>query len=493
MSDALDRYIQAGEGISVEFKRCGSQSGQDTFETICSFANRQGGSILLGVRDDGAVEGVPEASALNIERNISNVTSNPNLFNVSPLVEFERLHDTEGRLVIRVWVPMGPSLYTFKGAVYDRVADADVRVKSDAQITSMMARKQGYYSERTVYKWVTEDDLEMDLLGAVRDALHANDADHPWLSLSDGELLRAARLYGRDQLTGERGFNLAAVVLLGKEDAILDVMPLYRTDAVLRRVETDRYDDRLVCRSNLVRAYDELVGFCEKWLPDSFVLDGGQRKSARDVIVRELVCNCLIHREFVSPHIARITIDREGIRTSNASRALFAGPVTLESLDPTPKNPIIANFFTQMGRSEELGSGTRNLYKFSRLYTGKDPVLEDGDWFTAFVPVPPVMADAAGSKDDHDAATGAKGNGAVGGPRGNRTRAEVERVADDLLARSGSFAATEVSERITRVGERTVRRYLADMVKEGKLVSDPHGRSTTYRAGNSADGLSGDC
>ena len=492
MSGALDRYIQAGEGISVEFKRCGSQPGQDTFETICSFANRQGGSVLLGVRDDGAVEGVPEVSALNIERNISNVTSNPNLFNVSPLVEFERLRDSEGRLVIRVWVPMGPSLYTFKGAVYDRVADADVRVKSDAQISSMVARKQSYYSERTVYPWVTESDLEMGLLDAVRDALRANDADHPWLSLSDEELLRAARLYGRDQLTGERGFNLAAVALLGKEDAILDVMPLYRTDAVLRRVETDRYDDRLVCRSNLVRAYDELVGFCEKWLPDSFVLDGGQRKSARDVIVRELVCNCLIHREFVSPHIARITIDGEGIRTRNASRALFAGPVTLESLDPTPKNPVIANFFTQMGRSEELGSGTRNLYKFSRLYTGKDPVLKDGDRFTAFVPAPPVMADVAESKDDYSAATSVERSRTVGGSRGNRTRAEVEGVVDDLIARYGSFPASAVSERVVSVGERTVRRYLADMVREGKLVSVPRGRSTTYRAGNSTDGLSDD-
>lgn len=39
MSDALDRYIQAGEGISVEFKRRGVQPGQDTFETICSFAS----------------------------------------------------------------------------------------------------------------------------------------------------------------------------------------------------------------------------------------------------------------------------------------------------------------------------------------------------------------------------------------------------------------------------------------------------------------------
>lgn len=493
MGGALDRYIQAGEGIGVEFKRCGSQPSSDTFETICSFANRQGGSILLGVNDDGTVEGVPEASALPIERNISNVASNPNLFNVSPLVEFERLHDSEGRLVIRVWVPMGPSLYTFKGSVYDRVADADVRVKSDAQITSMMARKQGYYSERTVYPWVTVDDLEMDLLETVRDALRANDADHPWLALKDSELLRAARLYGRDQVTGEHGFNLAAVALLGKEDAILDVMPLYRTDAVLRRVETDRYDDRLVCKSNLIRAYDELVAFCEKWLPDSFVLDGAQRKSARDVIVRELVCNCLIHREFVSPHIARITIDGEGIHTRNASRALFAGPVTLESLDPTPKNPIIANFFTQMGRSEELGSGTRSLYKFSRLYTGKDPVLEDGDQFTAFVPMPPVMAGMVGNEGDCEAAKGAERSGAVGGSRRGRTRTEVESAVDDLIARYGSFPASAVSEQVTSVGERTVRRYLSEMVTEGKLVSAPRGRSTTYRAGNSAGSFSGDC
>ena len=473
MGGVLERYIHSGEGISIEFKRCGSQPGRDVFESVCSFANRQGGSILLGVLDDGTVEGVPETSALAIERNISNVTSNPSLFNVSPLVEFERLQDSEGRLVIRVWVPMGPSLYTFKGMIYDRVADTDVRVRSDVQIAALMARKQSYYTERTVYPWVSKDDLEIDLLQVVRNALKLNDADHPWLSLDDDELLRASRLYGRDQLTGERGFNLAAIALLGKEEAILDVMPLYRTDAVLRRIETDRYDDRLICKSNLIRAYDELVAFCERWLPDSFALDGGQRKSARDIIIRELVCNCLIHREFVSPHIARIMIDGEGIHTRNASRALYAGPVTLESLDPTPKNPVIANFFTQMGRSEELGSGTRNLYKFSKLYTGKDPVLEDGDQFSAFVPVPPVMA----SSVEGEVRPGLERNGAKG---------EVERVVTDLLARYGSFPASAVSERVVSVGERTVRRYLALMVREGKLSSAPRGRSTTYQAGESA-------
>ena len=72
-------------------------------------------------------------------------------------------------------------------------------------------------------------------------------------------------------------------------------------------------------------------------------------------------------------------------------------------------------------------------------------------------------------------------------------RAEVESAVDDLIARYGSFPASAVSEQVTSVGERTVRRYLSDMVKEGKLVSAPRGRSTTYWTGNSAGGISGDC
>ena len=162
--------------------------------------------------------------------------------------------------------------------------------------------------------------------------------------------------------------------------------------------------------------------------------------------------------------------------------------MTLESLDPTPNNPLVANFFTQMGRSEELGSGTRSLYKFSRLHTGRDPVMEDGDQFTAFVPVPPVMASMMGSEGDREAARETEGSGAVGGSRRSRTRAEVEGAVDDLIARYGSSPASAVSEQVTSVGERTVRRYLSDMVKEGKLVSAPRGRSTTYRAGNLGGG-----
>ncbi len=448
---------------------------KDVFETLCSFANRQGGSILLGVLDDGSAPGVSPESVVSLERNIVNVVNNPNLFNVAPAIEFERLGAESGNVVLRVWVPMGPALYSFKGVVYDRVADVDAKVKTDAQRAAMIIRKQNYYTEKTVYPWVTEDDLDLGALAVVRREVRAAREDHPWLSLDDGELLRAARLYSRDPATGERGFNLAAVMLLGRRETILDVAPVYRTDVVLSRSGNERYDDRLVCTGNLVEAYGEISAFCRKWLPDAFALGSdGNRVSVRDVIVRELVANSLIHREYTSPHIARITIDGDGIITRNASRALYAGPVTLDNLDPTPKNPVIANFFTQMGRSEELGSGVRNLYGCSELYTGRTPVMTDGDFFEAFVPVPSVGVQVAGSKSKQS------GRRAQGPTKHERTAAEVSATVARLLEDRGEVAASEVSSEMATLGERTVRRYLSEMVADGKLATERRGRSTVY-------------
>lgn len=79
----LEKLVAQGEGMSLEFKRCGGDKiERDVFETVCSFANRQGGAILLGVTDDGDIPGVDASLAVQLERNLVNVTSNPKLFNL---------------------------------------------------------------------------------------------------------------------------------------------------------------------------------------------------------------------------------------------------------------------------------------------------------------------------------------------------------------------------------------------------------------------------
>ena len=149
-----------------------------------------------------------------------------------------------------------------------------------------------------------------------------------------------------------------------------------------------------------------------------------------------------------------------------------------ENLDPMPKNPIIANFFTQMGRSEELGSGVRNLYKCSLLYTGRLPKMSDGDSFEAFIPTPVSVVDAGSGK--------AAGNVLV--RKSDRTAAEVEEAAAALVAKCGEVPASEIAAEVATVGERTVRRYLARMVDEGQLSVKKRGRGTVCCKSGDRDG-----
>ena len=58
-----------------------------------------------------------------------------------------------------------------------------------------------------------------------------------------------------------------------------------------------------------------------------------------------------------------------------------------ENLEPNPKNPIISSFFRNIGRADRLGSGVRNLYKYSKYYSGAEPTFMEGDVFRIIVPL----------------------------------------------------------------------------------------------------------
>lgn len=199
------------------------------------------------------------------------------------------------------------------------------------------------------------------------------------------ELLRSAGLFGTDHETGKHGLNLAAILLLGRDDVIKDVSPVYETDALLRRINTDRYDDREIVCTNLVESYDQLMEFARKHLPDQFYLENEQRISLRGVICREMISNILIHREFSSSYPAKFVIENNRIYTENANRASWSGEITPENFEPYSKNPIIASFFRNIGLADKLGSGVRNIFKYARLYQGGHPQFLEQDVFRTTV------------------------------------------------------------------------------------------------------------
>ena len=64
--NTIKSILEIGETIAVEFKRCGNNIENDVYESVCSFLNRFGGDLFMGVLDDGTVCGVPEKAALAI-------------------------------------------------------------------------------------------------------------------------------------------------------------------------------------------------------------------------------------------------------------------------------------------------------------------------------------------------------------------------------------------------------------------------------------------
>ncbi len=54
-TERINEMIRQGESLTVEFK---STFDRETIETLVAFANTEGGTVLVGVADDGAVRGV---------------------------------------------------------------------------------------------------------------------------------------------------------------------------------------------------------------------------------------------------------------------------------------------------------------------------------------------------------------------------------------------------------------------------------------------------
>ncbi len=472
----LQDTIFLGEGPSVEFKRCGNQPEPDTFETICSFSNRNGGSIYLGVTDSGDISGVSPAALPSIKRNIVNVTNNENVFSPTVVVEFEEIR-VEDKVVLRVWVPMSSSIHRYKKTVYDRVEDSDIRIESTDALACMYLRKQGVFTEQRIFAYLSDSDLALERMGEFRRLAYAKHADHPWKRMSDREILKSMRLYAIDYASGEEGYTLAAALLMGRDDVIASVCPAYKTDAIVRIDDTQRYDDRLCISTNLVDAHAQLCKFLSGHLPDRFRLDQGHAVSPRDLIIREVVTNSLIHREYISPRPARIIIERERLVADNASRASFQGSLDPQNCFPTPKNPVIAKFFNQIGLAEELGSGVPTLFRCSQAYSGKDPTITEGDVFTTIIPLslPRVGQQTKPEESGH----GEKAASDAGALPPDRT-ATVYATAKSLLDKQSSLKVGDICD-VLDLPAHTAQRELAKLVEQGLLVAQGNTRSRTYR------------
>lgn len=311
----------------------------------------------------------------------------------------------DGRTLLVIQVPSGSQVCRHHGRIFDRSHEADIDITDNSDMVyQLYARKSGSYFVNKVTRFQM-DDLRPDLMERARAMTTSRTANHPWKSMSDEELLRSAGLILKDPERQLEGITLAAILLFGKDSTILSVLPQHKTDAIFRVENPDRYDDRDVIITNLLETYDRLIAFGQKHLSDPFVQEGLQSVSARDRILREIFSNSLAHRDYSSGYVAKFVIERNRLYTENANRSHGHGALHLSSFEPYAKNPPISKVFREIGLADEPGSGMRNTYKYTKLYSGGTPEFIEGDVFRTVVPLAPIAVEKVGPQDGNQVTT----------------------------------------------------------------------------------------
>lgn len=328
-TEELELILRKGEDKQVEFKQCREKVPGNFYTTVVSFLNREGGVIVLGVDDEGVI--------------------------------------------------------------YDREFDSDIAITDDTRISELYFRKRNTFSESEILPHLRFEDFNEHLFRKTRALVGAINGTHPWIESDDITILRDCQFYRRDPRTGEEGYTLASALVFGKDEVIRSILPAYKADVLVRIRNLDRYDDRLPSlRTNLIDTYQAIMEFLKAklYLPEQFYLEGDQRKDLRELIFRELVGNMIVHREYTSAHPTSMVIFDNRVEISNPNKPLFKGILSLNAYSPFAKNPTIRKFFSELGWSDELGSGIKNVKKYLKIYAnGAQPVFIEDDLFRVIIPL----------------------------------------------------------------------------------------------------------
>lgn len=474
----LLKLISKGESIALEFKECRNDLNRDVYETVTAFLNRHGGTILLGVNDQRKITGIEKNAVEQIKKDFVNTINNPQKINPACYLSIEEI-EVDNKIILRIYVPESSQVHRCKGRIYDRNEDGDFDITDHTRIVAeMYHRKQTCYTENKIYPFAGLNELKLDIIAKCRKIAILRRNSHPWGNMDDMELLKSAQLYQTDPETGKSGVTLAGLLLLGKRSPLLSAVPHHRTDLILRKVNLDRYDDRDFVDVNLVESYERIMAFIEKHLPDPFYIEGDMRISIRNAIFHEVASNMLIHREYTNAFPAKLIIERGQVRTENSNKPHGFGILNPQNFTPFPKNPVIARFFREIGRADELGSGVRKMMKYCKAFGGADPELIESDIFKIIIKTPETDQDATEivkselikSKDNVTSVVRV-GDEVVQGDMNYRQNKAIQ-----YLSIEGKLTNT-IYQKITGVSRQTASRDLKKLVKQGIL--ERHGKLKT--------------
>ncbi|MFN5515448.1 MAG: RNA-binding domain-containing protein [Cyanobacteriota bacterium] len=372
--ETLLRQIEIGEDQDYEFKLAEREFPKDIWETVSSFANTDGGYIVLGVQEKRGkfeIVGISDPPHLqnqfwnnhnNRQKINLNVCSNSDIA-VKRLGEHSILiiHVPRARREQRpVYINNNPMTETYK-----RNHEGDYNC-TETEVRQMLRDASNDPQDFQLLENYGLDDLDPETLRTFRQRFTNRDPDHQWLALDDQGLLQQLGGWKKDRVSGKEGLTVAGLLMFGKGLSISEAFPYHHLDyqEVLSNDPETRWTYRLSpdgkWEPNLFNFYYQVYGRLVKDLDVPFQLDqDAVRKGETHVheALREALVNTLIHADHLSSKPIKITKRSDFYGFSNPGRLRISLDALYEGGVSDPRNPKLQKMFQMLALGEKAGSG----------------------------------------------------------------------------------------------------------------------------------------
>ncbi len=373
--DVLQR-IQAGEDAKTELGRFRSFGDKDWQEAVCAFANTEGGLIILGVTDEGAIDGVP-MDPKEVQERLSNVLHDT--FSVPLQARLGCHQDPNGWVHwIEVARVRGPEPLRYKGRVLVR-GNRGNRDPSTTELQELYNTFGLVFTEERVIPGTGAEDIDA---GVFRAYMRRKGVDLELEPLPLEVDLFNREILGKD-FNGDLRATLFGLMCFGKNPQQLAPTRNLWIDLVAY-AGTERGDDVLFAGEGRGRL-DEQVAHAEVWLKalgrhERYA--GMQRLDDWPVPLpafRECVVNAVAHRDYAilgSRILVEVFDDRVVVTSPGALPNHKRPESVLAGGTPRSRNEAMASVLFDLGLMEQRGSGYPRMTKAMRGFNGTAPILE---------------------------------------------------------------------------------------------------------------------
>ncbi len=250
----LDQYK---ENNRLEAKKASGGLPRSIWETYSSFANTQGGVILLGVEENSdrtlAVVGLDNAD--KIVKDFWDNINNPQKASVNILTDKNvKIENIDGKDIVVINVPRAVRsdrpVYIDGNPMtgtYRRNGEGDYKCSAD-EVRAMLRDASPQSQDMLVLERMSFEVLDFDSVHRYRQRMVSHRPGHVWEELDDREFLYRLGALGRGS-DGEIHPTAAGLLMFGYEYEIVKEFPDYFLDYREQFDKSNRWTDRIVSNS----------------------------------------------------------------------------------------------------------------------------------------------------------------------------------------------------------------------------------------------------